>query len=219
MKKLRSLVASFAIATAGLTGLAAAPASAQTVPVYAQQQATSTMYVSQEAINDIAVNVGVQNVYPRAGKGFTAATAGTGETIGLEFQLNGNSATVIRAFNLDDPYANRAFNDAQASTANYERSLAARFNNSYYAYPHYNVGRSLLPIIGLGLLFSNNHHHDYRGWDNRHYDNRRYVAPRYVEPRREHYRREEPRFQPRQQHDRQNWGGGQRHQGGGHHRH
>ena len=65
MKKLRSLVASFALATASLTGLTAAqPAAAQTV--YTQQEEYSNpAYVTQDAINDIAQNLGVQAVYPR----------------------------------------------------------------------------------------------------------------------------------------------------------
>jgi len=220
MKKLRSLVASFALATAGLTGLTAAqPAAAQTVYT---QQAVNPAYVSQDAINDIAQNLGVQAIYPRAGKGFTQGQADTGENIGLEFQLNGNgTATVIRAFNVDDPYAARAYMNAQNEASIYENRVSRQFNSGYYDYPRsYNFERSLLPIIGLGLLFSNNHHH-YN--DNRYYrdDHRRYEAPR----RWEQPRFEQPRFEPRHdaprfepRHDRggdRNWNGGDRGHGGG----
>lgn len=160
MKKIKSLVAAFTLATAGMMTMGAAPASAQTVPVNGGQvwneqipAPATTAYVSQEAIDNLAYNVGVQTPYYRDGRGFTQGTANTGENIGLEFTLNGANATVVRAYNLDDP-ASRAQFQAEINTAYAnDRALAANdYANAYtyYAPETYVVCPSPVAVIGIG---------------------------------------------------------------------
>jgi len=217
MKKLRSLVAAFSLAVAGAAGFAIPEAAqAQTVPAYTQQQQTG-FAISQQDVNDIAYNVGVQYAYPAAGTGYTAATASSGQTIGLEYRLNGNgTATVARVFNLDDAYANQAFRDAENNSAAIQANANAAARPLYfYNQPRYAVVNPILPLIGLGLLLDHHHRgYDYRHYDhhndNRYYDYRRFDAPRrderpHFEPRREDH----PRFEPRPP---------QRGNGGWHHR-
>lgn len=225
MKKLRSLVAAFSLAVAGAAGFAIPEAAqAQTVPAYAQQQ--TGFAISQDDVNDIAYNVGVQYAYPAAGTGYTAATAGSGQTIGLEYRLNGNgTATVARVFNLNDPAANQAFRAAENNSA----AIQADANASaaplyYYNQPRYEIVNPIVPLIGLGLLFDHYHRgYDYRRYDHhddrRFEDHRRFEPPRReerviierrderprVEPRRDDYPRFEPRPQPRSNNNNGGW--------------
>jgi hypothetical protein len=165
MKKMKSLVAAFTLATAGMLTMGAAPAQAQSVPVYGggdqstyNQPASTGSAVSQGAVDDLAYNVGVQTIYQRAGKGFTQGTAQDGENIGLEFQLTGNNATVVRAYNLNDPNARFQFQqEVNIASAN-ERQLAdEEYRYNTRVYPVYEPDAFIIcapvrPIIGIGLI-------------------------------------------------------------------
>jgi hypothetical protein len=178
MKKLKSLTLSFALALGG-AALGAQTAEAQTVPIQPQgqvlvQPAVTSSYVSQQAIDDVAYNIGVQTAYYRAGRGFTHGFAETGEEIGLEYVLSGGNATVTGAYNLKDPVSRQRFqmevNNAYAT----EQRLAtdeARYAQpryTYYAPPAYVICPPVRPVIGFGLIIGGWHPHyvpSYRRWD------------------------------------------------------
>lgn len=163
MKKIKSLVAAFTLATAGMLTMGASSAQAQTVPVY---QGSSQVYtqpnagasVSQGAIDDLAYNIGVQTIYYRTGLGFTQGTASDGENIGLEFRLNGSNATVIRAYNLNDPNAQYQFQQSVDNAYGTEQRLAdnelraQRRIYTYYEPDTYIVCAPVVPIIGIGWV-------------------------------------------------------------------
>jgi hypothetical protein len=186
MKKMRSLVAAFTLATAGMMGLSA-PAQAQTVPVQGTYAATQpSTYVSPQAMNDVARHIGVQTAYYGAGVGFTEAYASTGEHVGLEFNLHGGTASVAYAYNLDNPAASQQFYGREQTAANVDAQIAenARRNLPVYEAPRYSPVAPLLGIVGLGLLIDHidhDHHQVYRHAAPR-YDHRRYEAPRHVAP-------------------------------------
>jgi len=212
MKKIRSLVAAFTLAAATAGIISPTVADAQTVPVNqnAYGQPVSNAYVSQDAIAEVAYNQGVQSAYYRAGKGYTTGTASTGETIGLEFQLNGGQGTVVRAFNLNDPQSNQAFNIAQNNTAALESQISANEIRTRIFAPRYDsyvIVPPIEPILGIGWFLRP----PVFGWTNPRYEGRphyfpnqwnrprelyreparvivqpRYVEPRYVEPRRDY---------------------------------
>lgn len=165
MKKMKSLVLAFA-AVAGIGTMGAAPADAQTVPVYGGQvysQPAAGTSVSQGAIDDLAYNVGVQTAYYRDGHGFTQGTASDGETLGLEFQLNGSNATVVRAYNLNDPNSAAQFQAAVDRSAVNDRYLADQEYRSqsrmydYYEPSAYVICAPVVPIFGIGLIIGGWH--------------------------------------------------------------
>ena len=186
MKKMKSLVLAFA-AAAGIGVMGAAPANAQTVPVNGGQvygQTTSNASVSQGAIDDLAYNVGVQTAYYRDGRGFTQGTASDGETVGLEFQLRGNNATVIRAYNLNDPNSANQFQNAVDNAAANDRYLANQeYSQNTRIYPVYEpqayvICPPIVPIIGIGWVIGGwypgyvPHYHHWNGfWDGDHRSN------------------------------------------------
>ncbi len=161
MKK-RSLAAAFAL-VAGITAIGAGTAQAQTVPVNGGQVwneqvpvSQASVPVSQQAIDDLAYNVGVQTAYYRAGVGFTQGTASTGETIGLEFQLNGQNATVVRAYNLNDPNARATFQGEVNNAAMRDNQLASQesygaASYAYYQPQSYVICAPVVPIISFGF--------------------------------------------------------------------
>ncbi|MBI1216327.1 MAG: hypothetical protein GC185_11005 [Alphaproteobacteria bacterium] len=226
-RKIRSLVAAFTIATAGMTGLCAT-ANAQSVPVYPQpstvQAATTANYVSQQAINDVAYNIGVQDAYYGAGLGFTDAYASTGEHIGLAFTLDGSRATITRAYNMNNGAAAQQFYAERQNAANIDARVAANQNSGYYnGTPNYQLTRSyevippVVAAVGIGWIIhdiADHGHHDgnrriiqpprrdYRG-----YDNDRHEKPRFDKPRYEKPRQQQQHFKP-----------APRQKGGGHHR-
>jgi len=171
-KQIASLTAAFSLAVAGLVAPAA---QAQTVPVNPTSTVNSPYYadnyVSQRDINDVAFALGVREAYPMAGRGFSSGIINrTGQHVGLEFTLNGNgTATVIRAFNLDDPSAYRQFSQAKADAMRTESALTARFNRpaqNVYVQPQYRPN-AVDVIAGVGLLYilheavtNDNHRHD-----------------------------------------------------------
>ncbi len=219
MNRIKSLALSFTLAAASLVGLGS-KAEAQTVPVnpgqtvYSQQQYVDAAYVSQDAINDVAYNVGVERQYYRAGLGYTSAVAQSGENIGLEFTLNGNQATVARAFNLDDPNSAYAFERARDNTAVLESRLAQNelVSRIYVQrYPSYVVCDPIRPILGIGWLlrphgWQDPFYRDHgRNWD---FNNHRPHALPLFPPQHRNYEqpRFEPRFEPRNDHRNDNHG-------------
>ncbi|MBW7911120.1 MAG: hypothetical protein H3C49_07590 [Alphaproteobacteria bacterium] len=157
-KQIASLTAAFTLAVAGLVAPAA---QAQTVPVHPTTTVNSPYYadnyVSQRDINTVAQALGVREAYPLAGRGFSSGILNrTGQHIGLEYTLNGNGyATVIRAYNLDDPAASRQFSLAKGEAIRTENTLAARFNRparQVYAQPQYRPN-AVDVIAAVGLLY------------------------------------------------------------------
>lgn len=196
--KLASLTAAFTLAVAGL----AAPAQAQTIPVNAPVYSTgqtvvytpaATSYVSQRDIDDIAYTLGVRSVYPMTGKGFTSGIINrTGQHIGLEFNLNGSGyATVVRAYNLDNPAISAQYGAALNNAAQTEAMLMSRYNQprTVYVQPQYRPN-AVDVIAAVGLVYIA--HEVIK--DNRR-DNRRYAPPprhhnpRHAPPPRHHYPR------------------------------
>jgi hypothetical protein len=192
-KQLASLTAAFALAV-GLS----APAQAQTVPVHAPvyhtptavyaPQASST-YVSQRDINEVAQALGVTTIYPGAGKGFTSGIVHrSGNHIGLEYNLNNNgTATVVRAYNLDNFHAQGQFNAAMQNAAHLDlasRSSLHDFNRRVQ--PVYRPN-AVDVIAAVGLIYiaheAINNNHKYRN------DHRYYAPP----PRNHHPRHPPPR--------------------------
>lgn len=215
MKKFRSLVAAFTLAAASMAGLATS-AQAQTVSVtpqgdyYGAQQQVS---VSQQAINDVAYNIGVQTAYYRAGVGFTDAYASTGEHIGLEFALSYGQASVVRAYNMNNPSAAAQFGADMQNAAITDARLGYANPYGYDAHPRYEVVAPVAAIVGLGWIIHdiNRDHHRHDGYNNYNY-NRHYNAPRY-----DGYRHNDNgRHQDTHQRDNRNWNN--RGQGGHHHR-
>ncbi|MEZ0223433.1 MAG: hypothetical protein ACAH83_02685 [Alphaproteobacteria bacterium] len=193
MKKMKSLVAAFTLAAAGIVTMGASTAQAQTVPVYPQGQVYSQPVqlrtaVTQGAIDDLAYNVGVQTAYHRAGVGFTQGTASDGENVGLEFQLNNNNATVTRAFNLDDPNSRIQFQQQVDNAYAREQYLAGLEYGSqrpvYYTYYEpatYVICPPVVPIIGIGWIIGGWHpgyvptYHRWNGfWDDHGHRNHRW---------------------------------------------
>lgn len=187
-KKLRSLTAIFTLAAAATLGT---PAQAQTVPVY-QNQTTQTAaaynagYVTQGAINQVAYDLGVQDAYHRAGRGFTSGIISqTGQHVGLEFTLHGDGyATVSRAYNLNSPVALQSFRNRIAETAQLENRLArqATFPHRHYNAPVYRApsATDVIAAVGFAIIVhealkdNDRHHRNDRYWRNDH--------------RRDHYR-------------------------------
>jgi hypothetical protein len=194
-KQLASLTAAFALAV-GLT----APVQAQTVPVHAPvyhnptavyaPQAAST-YVSQRDINDVAQALGVTTIYPGAGKGFTSGIVHrTGNHVGLEYNLNNNgTATVVRAYNLDNFHAQGQFNAAMQNAAHMD--LASRSSLHDYnrrVQPAYRPN-AVDVIAAVGLIYiaheaiNNRHDHRHYGPPPRHHNPRHAPPPRHHHPR------------------------------------
>lgn len=184
-KKLRSLSAAFALAVAGTLGLNHA-AQAQTVPVYPATvpQATATYntgYVTQSAINQVAYDLGVQDAYYRAGRGFSSGiVTQTGQHVGLEFTLhNDGYATVSRAYNLNSPSGMQAFRNRVAETAQLENRLARQTAYAHRSYrtPVYRAATptDVIAAVGFAIIvheaLKDNHHH--------HHVDRHWNAPRY----------------------------------------
>ncbi|MDY0009200.1 MAG: hypothetical protein RBS08_05800 [Bdellovibrionales bacterium] len=195
-KKLASLTAAFSLAVAGIMA-PALPAQAQTVPLngnvygYGNTYGVQDPYVSQRDISTVANALGVQILYPGAGKGFTSGIIQrNGRHIGLEFDLNGNgTATVVSAYNLNDTYSRQQYNAAMQDAAQLHGAMSGRFNDySRRVQPQY---RPSVPevVAGIGLLYilheaiNNNdrHHRDYR--NHRDYRDHRYTPPRHQPPR------------------------------------
>lgn len=194
-KKLASLTAAFSLAVAGIMA-PALPAQAQTVPLHGNVYGSSYYntqdpYVSQRDISIVANQLGVQTLYPGAGKGFTSGIINrTGQHIGLEFDLNGNgTATVVSAYNLRDPISRQQYNAAMQDASYLHGSMSGRLHDyNRRVQPQY---RPSVPevVAGIGLLYilheaiNNNdrHHRDYR--NHRDYRDHRYTAPRHQPPR------------------------------------
>jgi hypothetical protein len=198
-KKLASLTAMFTLAAA--CSLGTTQAQAQTVPVYPQQHAPvaasayqHTYNVSQYAIDDIAYNLGVQQVYHRAGTGFTAGVIPqTGQQIGLEFSLDGyGTATVVRAYNLNNISARNAYNNRIQETIQLDNALAARAPLPYNIYPQPVFQPSPIEVmttIGMGILI-----YDALRPDHHHHRPSQYVPPRHRDhPPQHHPRNDRPR--------------------------
>ncbi len=184
MKKLKSLMLSFALA-AGVVGVSTA-AQAQTpvgqgITVSQNQPAQADLvnnnYVADEVVAAVS-QLPMNNVYPRAGLGYTSARVDqTGENVGVEYQLNGNTRTPLRAFNLDDSYGKQQFQNAIASASQLEinRTPVVYYSRPVPVYvPTYTYVRPIRPIILFGPIFNPwGSHHEYRGHDNRWNDHRR----------------------------------------------
>jgi len=199
-KQLASLTAAFALAV----GLTTAPAQAQTVPVqvpvysnpstvYAPQ--ASGNYVSQRDINEVAHTLGVSMIYPGAGKGFTSGIVNrTGTHVGLEYNLNNNgTATVVRAYNLDNYGALGQFNAAMHNAAQLDAAGQYRLRDyNRRVQPVYRPN-AVDVIAAVGLIYiaheaiNNNHkYNDHRHYTPpRHHHNPRHAPPpRHQQPRR-----------------------------------
>ncbi len=157
-KQLASLTAAFTLAVAGLTTPAA---QAQTVPYYGNNGVTYTHtqpagnYVSQNDIATVANALGVMTPFPGAGKGFSSGILHrTGQHIGLEFDLHGNgTASVVRAYNLDNPAAMHQFKMAGAEARQLDNAMNGRLHDvRRHVQPQY---RPTVPdvLVGVGLLY------------------------------------------------------------------
>lgn len=187
-KKLRSLTlcATFALAAA----IAPQAAEAQTVPVYKAPTTQTTAsynagYVTQSAIDQVAYDLGVQDSYHRAGRGFTSGIiTQTGQHVGLEFTLHGDGyASVSHAYNLNSPAALQSFRNRIAETAQIENRLARQ---TAYAHRHYNTpvyrapnATDVIAAVGFAIIVhealkDNDHRHrNDRYWqDNQRRDHR-----------------------------------------------
>lgn len=187
-KKLATLTAIFTLAAASTFAPAA---QAQTVPVYPAPTTTTynynSAYVTQAAIDQVAYDLGVQDTYHRAGRGFSSGIiTQTGQHVGLEFTLNGTGyATVARAYNLNNPVIAQNFQARINETALLENRLArqANFPHRTYQAPVYRASATdVIAAVGFAYIvheaLKDNHRHDHR------YDNhRRYDPPRYTPPR------------------------------------
>lgn len=196
-KQLASLTAAFALAV----GLTTAPAQAQTVVVNAPVYNNSTVvyapqasgnYVSQRDINEVAHALGVSMVYPGAGKGFTSGIVHrSGTHVGLEFNLNNNgTATVVRAYNLDNPAANGQFNAAINNAAQLDAAGQYRLRDyNRRVQPVYRPN-AVDVIAAVGLIYiaheAINNNHKYH--NHRHYTPPRHHHPRHAPPRHHHPR-------------------------------
>lgn len=199
-KQLASLTAAFSLAVAGLV----APAQAQTVPVHAPiynnhstvvyTPAPAGTYVSQRDINDVAHALGVTTLYPGAGKGFTSGIVHrSGTHVGLEYDLHNNgTATVVRAYNLDNPAANGQFHAAMQNAAHLDAAGHYRVRDyNRRAQPVYRPN-AVDVIAAVGLIYiaheAINNNHRYRN-DHRHYTPPRHHNPRHAPPPRHHHPR------------------------------
>lgn len=176
-KKLASLTAAFTLAVAGIVGPAA---QAQTVSVYGNNGVSYTQpagnYVSQNDISTVANALGVMTPYPSAGKGFSSGILHrTGQHIGLEFDLHGNgSASVVRAYNLDNPAVMRQFQAAAMDAQRMNDAMNGNYNVRRHVQPQY---RPTVPdvLVGVGLLYilheaidNNRDRHRYDRYDRNH---------------------------------------------------
>ncbi|MDF3023687.1 MAG: hypothetical protein K0R10_1048 [Alphaproteobacteria bacterium] len=174
MKKLKSLVLTFALAAGSAIGLGTA-AQAQTIDVRqtqtAQNELVTNNYIDADVINSVAqLPLLSENTYYRAGRGFISARVeATGENVGVEFQLNNGYKTPVRAYNLDDAVGAMNFGNAKMNASALENRLAFNENQTRIyarAYPNYIYSRPLAPIILIGRPWNNHgfHHHDNHGW-------------------------------------------------------
>lgn len=177
-KKLASLTAAFTLA---VSGIVAPAAQAQTVPVYGNNGVTHTQpagnYVSQNDISTVANALGVMHTYPGAGKGFSSGILHrTGQHIGLEFDLHGNGmASVVRAYNLDNPAIMRQFQQAAVDAQHLDNAMNGRLRDvRRHVQPQY---RPTVPdvLVGVGLLYilheaidNNRDRHRYDRYDRNH---------------------------------------------------
>lgn len=203
-KKLRSLSAAFALAVAGALGISSA--NAQTVPVHpAAPQTTATYtagYVTQAAIDQVAYDLGVQDAYHRAGRGFTSGIIShTGQHVGLEFTLHGDGyATVSRAYNLNSAVALQSFRNRVAETARLESRLAgqAAYAHRSYRTPVYRApaATDVIAAVGFAIIVNealkdNHHHHRVdRHWRHDRHDDWRDHRWRNDHRRDDHHRRD-----------------------------
>jgi len=130
MRKIASLTAVFTLA-AGCMFVAAPAAQAQTVSVTPTNTVYNTTYqqpsVRQGAIDAVVNALGVRSLYRRAGKGFTSGQiGGTREHIGLEFNLNGDLATVVKAYDLNDSESLLQYNVARQEAQRLEARITAQ---------------------------------------------------------------------------------------------
>lgn len=185
-KKLRSLSAAFALAVAGTLGMTSAQA--QTVPV-APAPHTATAYaaghVTQAAIDQVAHDLGVQDAYHRAGRGFTSGIISqTGQHVGLEFTLHGDGyATVSRAYNLNSASALQSFRNRVAETAQMDSRLARQSGYAHRSYraPVYRApaATDVIAAVGFAIIVnealkdSRHHHRVDRHWRDHRYDHGR----------------------------------------------
>lgn len=181
-KTLVSLTAAFTLAVSGVLGTPAAQAQTvyNTTP-YSQTNASG--YVSQRDISTVANTLGVMTAYPAAGRGFSSGILHrTGQHIGLEFALQGGGmASVVRAYNLDNPAVMRQYRAAMADAAAADASLSGRFYGAQRPLPP--SYRPSVPevIAGVGLLYllheAITNDRDHRRYDR--YDHRRDRHDRY----------------------------------------
>lgn len=171
-KQIASLTAAFTLAALGIA--APAQVQAQTVPVHAPAPASiyaapaADICVSQRDINDVARALGVSIVYPGAGKGFTSGILHrTGRHIGLEYDLNNNgTATVVRAYNLDNPAARGQFNAAMQNASRLDAAGRHRLHDyNRRVQPSYRPA-AVDVIAAIGLVYiaheAISHRHDRR---------------------------------------------------------
>ncbi|HYD18078.1 MAG TPA: hypothetical protein VEF76_06345, partial [Patescibacteria group bacterium] len=167
MKKLKSLALSFALVAGGALGLSQS-ASAQTVTVSPTQQTelVTNNYIAEDVVNAVS-QLPMNNVYYRAGRGFTTARVDqTGESVGVEYQLTGNQRQPLRAYNLDDPQGAADFSAAKLNAGATENALAQQEVRSRVyvrSYPTYVYLPPARPVILVGPVFRpSHHHHSYR---------------------------------------------------------
>ena len=174
-KKLASLTAAFTLA---VSGIIAPAAQAQTVTynngvTYTQPAGN---YVSQNDIATVANALGVMTPYPGAGKGFSSGILHrTGQHIGLEYDLHSNgTASVARAYNLDDPAAMQQFRMAGREAQHLHDTMNGNYNVRRHVQPQY---RPTVPdvLVGVGLLYilheaidNNRDRHRYDRYDRNH---------------------------------------------------
>lgn len=163
MRKLKSLMAAFSFfAIGGLT------AKAQTVPYDPDMGYETDVYegnfISQNAVESVARMSGVDEAYPRARVGFSSGLYGS-EYIGLEWRLNGYTATVVNAYNLNNIQDAMDFEATKDRARELENALILR-NIEIRIYDSYQIGR--FPRCNNWYSGHRSHNHFYYG-DNDYY--------------------------------------------------
>jgi hypothetical protein len=132
MKKIPTLLTSFAIAASALFLGEKAKAQTTSVAMSATQSHNrQAATVSQKASDEIANTSGVQTVFRRSGIGFSEGISSTAENVGLEFSLGDGSATVMNVFNLDNASEARAYERRKAQVKDAERVLIQKEHVPY----------------------------------------------------------------------------------------
>lgn len=158
----KSLILAFTIAAACTLGTidtaeaqtAMAPAATVEQSAYVNAE-TGRVEMNTETIAALVQGMGVQEVFPNAGKAFSSGVINeTGQHFGLEFDVEGNDVQLRRIYNLDDRYGMNQFkiklNRATRANANRaEQPFDLNAMTVSYS-PDDNIGSVAMDITGDG---------------------------------------------------------------------